>query len=263
MNYGLKERIADIQDYIFGASSIPQIPLQSDSNWEKYLPWYEPQAENFESNGCVVWGTQNCIETLYKRIYGIEPNYSENFTYLLTPVDPDRGSDPNDVAECIRHDGLINNALMRVPDTKEEFLNMDRVTGSLRAKGLNWLQQHTFLHEWVWRTKPKNYMEVLKEALKYSPLAVSVSAWNKVDGVYVSYGDTNNHCCMLYKFDDEGYPWVFDSYDHSKKKLSKDHNVRRAKRFYISNKKQEQVKSLMERVIELLQQLFLLKKKQK
>ena len=263
-DYGFIEDLQELGAYIFGDGNVPFIEYNPTGNWEKYLPKYEAQADKFETKGCTVWGAENQIETMYRFLYDIEPNYSERFVYNLVPIDPQKGVDPQKTYECIRNNGLIDNALMPMTDTLEEFVSMDDFTGSILAKGQNWLVNHEFLHEWLWKgTRPDNYIELLKEALKSSPIGVSVSAWNRQGDVYVSdKGSVNNHFCLLYKIDDEGYPWVFDSYDHSKKKLAKDHNIRRAKRIYISNKK-EKVKSLMEKVIELLQQLLLLKKKQK
>jgi hypothetical protein len=143
-------------------------------------------------------------------------------------------------------------------DTLEEYTDKSRITGSLLARGQNWLVNHTYQHEWVWKVRPDNYIEVLKEALKTSPLAVSVSAWNEVNGVYVSdQGSVNNHYCLLYKIDEEGYPWVFDTYDHSKKKLAKDHNIRRAKRIWLNKKTPRALrrhKSILELILEKLMQ---------
>lgn len=258
-DYGLIEGIQELGAYIFGDGNVPFIPYNFTGNWEKYLPKYEAQADEFETKGCTVWGAENQIETMYRFLYGIEPNYSERFVYNLVPVDPQKGVDPQKTYECIRNNGLIDNALMPMTDTLEEFVDMDDFTGSIRAKGQNWLVNHEFLHEWVWKgARPDNYIELLKEALKSSPIGVSVSAWREKDGVYVSTGNVNNHWCMLFKIDAEGYPWVFDSYDHSIKKLAKDHNIRRAKRIHI----QKRTKPAMRKHVRILQAIlnFLLKK---
>ena len=235
MNYGLLEGIRDARDYIFGASKVPTVQYMPKGDWEPYLPKYEPQAENYETNGCTVWGTQNQIETFYKAVYGIEPNYSERYTYLLTPINPDRGADPQKVYECIRKCGLIDNVLFPVPTTKKEFLDVYKINAKLRNAGDAWLSLHELKWEWLWSVRPENYLEIMKEALVFSPLGVSVTAWREVDGKYVSSGGGNNHWCMCYKIDDEGIH-VFDSYDHSKKILSLDHNIRRATRIWVNKK---------------------------
>lgn len=239
MTYGLAEAlIDDVQAYLLGDTKVPLVPYQEDGNWERFLPKYEPQAEDYETNGCTVWGTQNQIETFYKRVFKTEPNYSERFNYLLTPVDPNGGADPHKVYENIRAHGLIDHKDLPVTRTKEQFLDKSDITGSLRAQGQFWLKRHELKHEWVWRpgVPPENWRELLKEALHYSPVGVSVTAWREQMGKYVDNGQRNNHWCMAYRFDAEGIH-VFDSYDHSKKILGPiNHTIRFAKRIHIVRK---------------------------
>lgn len=264
MRYGLEEELEEFTAYILGASKVPYIPYQEDGNWEPYLPRYENQTtrNGGETSGCTVWGSQNQLETLYNRLYREEPNYSERFTYLNVPINPGRGTDPQNTYEAIRKHGLVDERDLPMTDSLEDYLDTSDITGSLRAKGQNWLVRHDYQHEWLWTQRPANYIEVLKDALKTCPIGVSVSAWNReVDAqgndVYVSYGSVNNHFCLLYKIDDEGYPWVFDSYDHSKKRLSKDHNIRRAKRIWINKRTVSALKrhkNILQLIVERLMQ---------
>jgi hypothetical protein len=258
-DYGLLEGIRDARDYIFGDGNLPFIPFQENGDWEKYLPIYEPQKENFETYCCTVWGTQNAVEILYKRLYGIEPNYSERFTALCSGLFGDGGTDPQIPCESIRKDGLVDNKWMPMTETKEEFFSMEGLTRLMMAKGKDWLTTHDFMHEWVWSgLRPLNYKELLAQALTTSPLGVSVSAWKRVGDEYVSdQGGVNNHWCVLYKIDKEGHPWVFDSYSHEKKKLAKDHNIRRAKRFFIVKK----TKPALSRLAKIIEKIITLLKK--
>lgn len=241
MNYGLvSDALQDIGEYILGASNVPYVPYNESGSWEQWLPKYENQTTKLghETSGCTVWASQNQVETLHKFLYNDEPNYSERFTYNLVPIKPRVGADPQNTHECIRNNGLINESDLPITDSIEEYLDATEITGSLLAKGQNWLLKHEYKHEWVWdkNKRPSNYIELLKDALQTSPIAVSVTAWRLKEGAYVSDSGGNNHYCLLYKFDAEGYPWIYDSYDHSKKKLAKDHNIRRAKRIYLNKK---------------------------
>jgi hypothetical protein len=258
-DFGLVEELRSITDYVFGQYQMPIIPYVEDGNWEKWLPQYENQTTKVgdETSGCTVWGTLNAVETFMKRVYGHEPNYSERFTYLNVPIDPKRGADPHRTCETVRKFGVIDERDMPMTRTLQEYLSTADLTEKEYKKGTKWLENHDFKHEWLWSSRPANYIEVLKESLKTSPIGVSVSAWNMVDGVFVSYGNVNNHWCMLYKIDDEGYPWVFDSYDHTKKKLSKDHNIRRAKRFWIHRKTYSAMRrhiGILEKIVKMLSQ---------
>lgn len=234
MKYGLIEEVFDLGAYIFGTNKVPLIPYQEDGNWEPYLPQYENQTTKLgqETSGCTVWGSQNCIETFYKKVYKEEPNYSERFTYINAGIKPETGANPHTTMEAIRKYGLVRENDMPMTDSIEEY--MQGMSPTLLFKGKNWLETHEFKHEWVWDSKPENWKELLKESLKTSPLGVSVTAWRQENGLYVSGNGGNNHWCMLYKIDDDGVMWVFDSYDHSKKPLHPDHNIRRAKRIWVN-----------------------------
>lgn len=241
MIYGLLENaLDDLKDYVLGASKVPYIPYQEDGNWEKYLPKYENQTTRMgqETSGCTAWGTLNQIETLYKRLYNEEPNYSERFNYLLAGVKPNLGLDPQIMYETIRSRGVVDEKDLPMTDLLSDYLDTSDITGSLLAKGLNWLYKHDFMHEWVWKKgeRPDNWREVLRDALTTSPIAVSVTAWREENGVYVSGNGGNNHWCMMYWMDSAGYMYVFDSYDHTKKVLHPEHYIRRAKRIWINKR---------------------------
>jgi hypothetical protein len=260
-SYGyVEDFLRDPRDYIFGSSvKMPVINFQEDGNWEPWLPKYEPQAERYETNACTVWGTQNALETIYKRIYGIEPNYSERFNAILIGLDGKTGTNPNLPCESVRNDGVIDQSELPVTKTLKEFFTPKPMTGSLLAKGQYWLGKHQFMHEWVWDTKPENWKELLREALKTSPIGVSVTAWRRENGLYVSDNGGNNHWCLLYRIDDDGTMWVFDSYDHSKKPLHPDHNIRRAKRFFVNRTDIEGLKKQLS-LLQALLNLLLMKK---
>lgn len=259
-DYGLIEDIQELSAYIFGDNNVPYIPYQLDGNWEPFLPVFERQRITFESYCCTVFATLNAIETLYKRLYGEEPNYSERYTAILSGLTGNGGTDPQVPCESVRHDGVVSQSVLPMTGTREAFFNTGSITASTRAKGQDWLNTHDMKHDWVWKgSRPENYIELLRKALQTSPLLVSVSAWQEVDGVYVSEGNVNNHACMLYKIDDEGYPWVYDSYSNSKKKLSKDHNIRRAKRFHLQKKTVKAMKTHVN-ILQAIVNFFLGKK---
>ena len=241
MNYGLLEnKIQDIRDYVLGASKMPFISYREDGDWSNALPKYENQTtENGqETSGCGVWGTQNQMEMFEKGVYGVEPNYSERYTYLLSGVRPAYGIDPNLVYETIRHQGVVDEKELPMKDTLPQYLDKTDITGSLLAKGQNWLYKNELQHEWLWKTnaRPSEWRQVLRDALTTSPVAVSVTAWRQENGVYVSGQGGNNHWCVLYKIDDAGLMYVFDSYNHSTKILHPEHYIRRAKRIWINKK---------------------------
>lgn len=236
MNYGLIQDAIEATAYLFGDNKVPYIFFNESGDWEPWLPKYESQADNYETNGCTVWGTQNQIETFHNFLYDTEPNYSERFTYLLTPVNRYKGCDPQKVYECIRKYGLVDNKDFPTPKDEEEFHDESEISGSLLAKGQYWLKQYDLKHEYLWTTPPSNALEVLKDALKTSPIACSVTAWYRnEEGKYYDKVIKNNHWVMIYRIDDEGIH-IFDSYDLTKKTLTHDHYIKLAKRIYVNKK---------------------------
>jgi hypothetical protein len=262
--YGFIPSKIESNHYILGGTGLPKTILQPLGNWERYLPAYEPQFENFETAGCTVWGTQNCCETLFKRLYSEEPNYSERFTYILAGVRPP-GADPHKVAEVIRTKGLIDHTLLENNSpTLEEFVKPDPMTKELIDKGEEWLNLYDFGHEWLWTTNlnKKDRLDILKEYLQYSPVCVSVSAWSTDPdtGLYVS-NFPNNHWVMCYGIADESL-LVFDSYGQDKKRLHPDHEIMMAKRYYIGPSTRQEKLTWIETILKWIQeQVNSLKKK--
>ena len=71
MNFGFQKETICPDHYILGGlSKVPRVVYQPNGDWRSFLPKYEPQAENYETWGCAVWGTQNAIEILFKRVFG-------------------------------------------------------------------------------------------------------------------------------------------------------------------------------------------------
>lgn len=237
MNYGFVKPVIESDHYILGAAnSLPKIVLQADRKWKQFAPDYEPQAEKFETWGCTVWGTQNAEETLERRVFGNKPNYSERFQYNLCGINPP-GGDPHKVAESIRNQGMVDQELLPMTDSLEEFTKPRPVTDALLYIGQEWLNHKDFGHEWLFvgGTTDEVRKIVIREALQYSPIGVSVTAWYKSEGVYVDLGQPNNHWCVLLEEADNGW-LIMDSYDQTFKVLSYSHKIEFAKRYSLKER---------------------------
>lgn len=230
------------KDYVFGYGKLSKKVLRPDGQWSDYLPGHELQKKNgLETNNCTSYSTLNCLEILYKFHTGEELNYSERFTGLMAGTRPP-GNDLNTVCQAIRKNGVILEEDLPFLDTfstLEEYYNPDPMDEDLKEKGKNWLKVWGFKHEWVFpfylTLQTKQIM--LMEALKYSPLAVSVFGWrrNENGDYFKNEGDVDNHVCTLYGYE-KGVRWfVLDSYDNSLKILEWNYDFGQAKKFHLGS----------------------------
>ena len=93
--------------------------------------------------------------------------------------------------------------------------------------GKKWLEQYDFNYDWLfaykqswwngifrWITGNKDRTDLLKEALKYSPIGISVYAWQYRNGLaYKLEGQRDNHWVMLYGYEEGKYWKIYDHYD--------------------------------------------------
>jgi hypothetical protein len=236
-NYGFVAPVIESHHYVLGgAVSLPGLILQPSRQWDAFLPKYEPQfGDGWDTHGCTVWGTQNAIEILEKRLFGHDKDYSERYNYIIIGIRPP-GSDPHLVAESIRKVGLVDNGLLPLTKTYEDFVQPSPMTRSILLTGMNYLKYRNFGHEWVFTgdMDKQKKINLMMDALQYSPLGVSVSAWfQDTDGIFRDHGQPNGHWCVCYGHTDKGWK-IFDSYDQSTKVYSYDSEISFCKRYHLT-----------------------------
>lgn len=242
--YGLILSPVEPDQYILGAVDA-QI-LQPSGDWTEYLPAIEYQSRSgVETLGCTVYGTLNCLEALMARLFWSpqdkEPfNYSERYLGVLANLTR-QGGDPHVVAETIRKQGLIPDAMLPFDEsihTWEEFHSPNPMTPLYTNIGQNWLKTYDFYHEWV-PTNPESLMK----ALKTSPLGVAVYAWqqDETTGYYVCPSwSAPSHWTVLYGYEKGKYWKIYDTYDDTHKKLAWDFAFGRAKVYHIYKKAEQE-----------------------
>jgi hypothetical protein len=260
-DYGFVAPVRDENDKVFGAfNSLPKVILQSNRNWVNFLPLYERQyGTGWDSYGCTVFGTLNALETILKRLNGKDYDFSERYIYNLINLKAP-GADPKEAAQAIRKEGVIEQKELPYIDSLEKFASPRPMTKEQIEKGHEWLKQYGFGYEWVYEGihDRKERLKRMKECLQYSPLGVSVDAWQMNSrGEYISNGQ-NNHWCLLYMIDEQDRPWIFDTYDQTIKTLSSDHDIQFCMRYHVTVV-EENLKlqiSLLEKVVLLLKQML-------
>ena len=242
-NYGFIKPEILAEDYIFGAEKVPLDILQSDSTWLLYLPLSEQQRiGGVETFNCTSFGTLNCLEILIHRKYGIKQNYSDRAVGIVAGTQPP-GNTPVKIIETIRKEySMVKEEFLPFSiniASWQEYYSPKPLTINLQDEGKKWLQEWEVLHEWVFVEGDKNKKQKLIQNLKYSPLGVSVDAWNEKNGIYYKEkGADDNHWTVLYAYDKllDNF-LVFDTYERNLKILDGDYDFGFAKRYWINRKK--------------------------
>lgn len=242
-------------DFIFGGGNIPIEILQPDGDWMEYLPEKEFQAPyNFETYACVTFTILNCIETLIKKQYGITKNYSDRFLAIVSGT-KSPGNSPQVVCDFLRKIGVVPQELWPyLPDMN----TWDEWSAPIPQNLIDLAKE--FNNEWDFRyeqvpSKP----EAISEALKCSPLLISVTAWHLKDGMYYRpEGGGDNHATTMFSEREGAFRRVFDSYGSPHiKDVDWKATPEFVQRFWIKKKVLvEQQISLIKKILNLMFQLL-------
>ncbi len=230
------------EDYIFGGyTKIQGNIVAPDRDWSVWLPPEEAQSRpGLETMNCTGYNTNSALEALMRRMFNIDVDFSDRFTAVMAGTTPN-GNSPQAVIESIRHNGLIPESMMPFDDsiqTVEQYYAA--VTTAQEAAGRAWLDKRMVGHEWVFTDGLlKDKQERMQDALLYSPLGVSVLAWERDDKTLLytkQPGEADNHWTVVYGCEPGSHWKVFDSYDSYRKELAWDYNFGFAKRYHIEEK---------------------------
>ena len=219
LGYGLIIPTPQKEDYILGGlTNLPKIVLQKDGQWDSFLPIPELQALGTETMACTVFGTLSAGEMIVKRKYTNEKNFSDRWLAWAAGITRN-GADPHATAEYLRKGGTpLQERWDYTPDinTWEKFYETPPAKLLDYAKE-DFLNVYSFGHEYV----PAD-INLIKEALTYSPLGVSVYAWvENGDGIfYKPAGTRDNHWCVACGWAERDGKFllkIFDSYDNTQK----------------------------------------------
>jgi len=240
--------------------------LEMSGQWLDFLPPAEYQRKyGVETSACVTFTLLNCLEILFKRVYGMQCDFCERYTAVCGST-TEYGADPQNVAETIRKKGVIAQKYLPFDETIKtwaDFHSPTPMTKELLEIGEEWVEFNNFQHDWV--LTPEMDLEegtmqkILMDALTYSPLLVSVKAWKKEGDLYYKIkGERDNHATTLVGYKENEYWIVYDSYDSIIKHLTWDYDFMWAKRFSLKKKSvaENEQQELIEKLITLLQKLL-------
>ena len=260
--YGFIPPTITEDNYIFGAGQVPEEVLQENMDWLAFIPLNERQKKGIETYNCTAFHTNNPLEILHKRKFGTEINLSDRALGILAGTQPP-GNDPHTVAEALRKNGLpLEQSLPfdETIDTIEKYYSPNPLSSELKAECDKFLENYDFKHEWVFKGDDVAKHDKLRATLKFSPLGVSVNAWQDKDGVYYKEkGEQDNHWTTLYGWDENLKLWkVVDSYEPYLKYLAADYDFGYAKRYWLDKQKKNESNnsSVIVGILEWLKRLW-------
>ena len=236
-NYGFKRPKKDKKNFLYGDGNLVGQVLRPDGQWDDYLPQYEGQSKNgFDTMNCWNFSTQKALKTLLIE-QGYEDktiDYSERYICVLGGGTTSGGS-PAGACEAIRKYGVILDSALPWTDSITNFYQYKQpnpMTPQYLTLGANWLKKYAYGYDyvktsygvWLWRVVKKmvsgnklsgDQQNMIKDALQYSPLGVSVCAWQFRNGMaYKNSWNTDNHWIELYGYEDGKYWKLYDNYNN-------------------------------------------------
>jgi len=245
--YGFIPPVVVPEDYWFGSKKLGSQIINPSGNWLKYLPVFEHQRRNFESNACVSFGILSSLEILHNLLWEVDPNYSDRFTAKISGTDPNAGNTPKNVSEAIRNNGTVPEYDWPFAEPLEEYYK--EIPQRIKDIGKEWTKNYGFGYEWVDK-------DDLKEALKRSPVGCAVSAWvQNSKGEYIKFADWN-HWVVLVAYDEQDRPIIWDSYGEGLKTLEKDYNFGFPQIYRLFGKEPEVEKSWWQKLKRAIKELL-------
>lgn len=244
--------------------------IRENGDWRDFLPPLEIQNINgVESSACYVWGSQNAISVIQEEQFNLpDQNYSARFNALLSNG-TEQGGDPVAAGKSMKYDGLVFEEDMPFKDISnwDEYhswkgVDMEKVRAKAKEFLEKWSLNFKILSERDTPLKTK-YLD-LREALKRSPVPLSVCAWYEANGEYYKpSGKRDNHFVLALYVDDKDRIHILDTYAPNLKILAPKTNFEFALTWVVEKKADVELrKGLIRQAIEALLRLVGLMKEQ-
>ena len=262
--YGFQYPIIDeTKDYILGAErSAPFEIINESGDWTQWKPIYESQLKKTETFGCTNFGSLNQLECLLDYLFKWKVNFAERFQAIVSGQ-TETGNDPSKVYESIRKVGVIEE--WKLPFTDEmdfqTYLSPKPMTADYLKDAKKFLEEYEYKHEYVYTPNVSlaEKQKLLLQALKRSPVGVSVYAWQLDNGLYTKPQKVkDNHWTVLIGAKENNYWLIYDSYEPHIKKLEWNFEMDIAKGIFIHKftKKEKRKLSIMEQILKKIAEIL-------
>lgn len=219
-NYGFIPEEPQGDEELFGGSFDYEI-LQPNHSWENFLPIREKQNLFHETWNCTNFSLLNCLEIYALRKYGMVINKSDRYNGTLSGTVPGYGNTMRRSYESLPNFGWVDESLWPF-NTKNVEEYYSKIPQEIIEIGKKSLDIYSFNRRLVGIGAPTP--DALYDALMYSPIRVSVHAWDvPKNGVYQRTNASCNHLVSLIKGIKDKSFFAFDHYDKEIKELSWDY----------------------------------------
>lgn len=235
-NYGLILEPLRPEDFVFGSDrsivrKFGKVAIKPDGDWRPFVPQGELQAPVYETNGCATFGTLNALETLKRFLFNNQPDFSDRMVAKGSGTDPLKGNTPKAPAEYIRKNWTVFEFEWPAAAAKTVQEFYADIPQNLKTLAAGRGAEFDFGYEYVGTGKAN-----LREALKQSPLGMSVPAWSvDKDGKYYRpEGAQDNHWVAALHINDAGEITILDTYEPFIKVLQADFTPQVAMSYYLN-----------------------------
>lgn len=228
----LLEPIVEGKDGVFGSavSFAAKEVVRPDGQWTPVE--FERQSRDFyDSFSCVSFGLNNQEEVYKLNRYGLTVNHSDRALAKLSDTQPN-GNTPQKVYEARRKKGFLFENEWPWPESVVSWVEyMAELPQKLITLAVGRGAEWRFWHDYV-TPNPAN----IREALKYSPVAVSNSLMLDAGGVYYKpQGWPDTHWALIIGYYDNGDWKLLDTYFPFEKRVRGDTVFEQAKIVEIDN----------------------------
>lgn len=249
------------EHYHFGSGKFSGEVLNESGDWRPFIPPYEQQNRNgVESSACFIEAQQHAIATILEKVFSIlDQNYSARFNVIYSGGN-ENGGDPLKGAQSFRDKGLIPDSMLPFSNDINSWRDFASFKGADKdlcdTAGRLWKYKWDVRYDIVFkREEPVDLKyQKLREALKYSPVPMSVYGWYEKDGVYVKpNGNRDNHLVLCIYVDEKNRPYFLDTYEPFIKIGEPFYNSDFAMRLGITQRTERQGRDIMSFIKELWQ----------
>ncbi len=219
VNFKYPEITEDHKAYTYGSANAGEV-IRPNGDWRDYLPPEEEQnRHNVESSACYIEAQQHAIAVILEEEYAMpDLNFAARFNALLSGS-TENGGDPLKGADSIRYDGLIPEGMMPFSEdilSWSDFHSWKGVKETLcRIAGKLWLKKWEPNNWIVFKREDSIQAKYIKlrDALKRSPVPMSVYAWIDDNDIYTKpEGLRDTHLTLCIHVDEKNRPYFFDTY---------------------------------------------------